>query len=88
VGSLDTEKGSEGFVKLSPRARESNRLIAEAALRRRLFSPVPFFCECGEEMCSELVPMRVAEYAAQRRGSIVAPGHADPSLEFSEPESG
>jgi hypothetical protein len=47
-------------------------------------SPVPFFCECPQEGCKEIVLLSLEEYEAVRanpRGGLAAIGHEDPSIE-------
>lgn len=43
-----------------------------------------FLCECGQDNCTESVPMSVREYEELRRDEkhfVVFPGHEDPDVE-------
>jgi hypothetical protein len=56
--------------------RESNDRVAQAAVRLRFFSRVPFLCECNDPSCNELVLLRLDEYDQVRPAPMTAPGHS------------
>ena len=58
-------------------ARRANDRIAERAAKLGFDARVPMRCECGEAGCSELVLLRLDDYAQVRESgrSVLAPGH-------------
>jgi hypothetical protein len=49
--------------------------VARSALRLHVVSRVPFFCECDDPDCRELVLFSHADYREARSTPITASGH-------------
>ena len=58
--------------------RQSNERISEVAAAARFEQPVPFFCECADPGCRDMVLLTLRQYGAVRRDATTflnVPGH-------------
>jgi hypothetical protein len=71
-------------VEAPPAFRRGNEAIARAAASAGVQErEIDFICECADEECLAPVPLTLHEYRQARESntaSIVAVGHADPTI--------
>jgi hypothetical protein len=70
--------------------RDANEAIERAAVGASL-ELVPFVCECADEGCTRIVPVRLADYEdvrADSRRFLVLPGHEQGAQDFARVVAG